>query len=56
MPNGFDKEKLETIVIDYYDRIRGKNVRESTIPYEHTIQLYGDTSVTSKPRTVLYAY
>ena len=29
---------------------------ESTIPYEHTIQLYDDTPVTSKPRTVPYAY
>ena len=40
LPDGFDKEKLKTIKIDYDDRIRDKNVSESTIPYEHTIQLY----------------
>ena len=37
--NGFDKEKLKTILIDYYERIRDKNVNGSTIPYEHAIQL-----------------
>ena len=56
MPNGFDKEKLKTILIDYYDRIRNKNVSKSTIPYERTIKLYDDTPVTSKPRTLPYAY
>ena len=56
LPNGFAKEKLKTILIDYYDRIRDKKVSECTIPYEHTIQLYDDTPVTSKPRTVPYAY
>ena len=29
---------------------------EGIIPYEHTIQLYDDTPVTSKPRTATYAY
>ena len=29
---------------------------ENTIPYEHIIQLYDDTQVTSKPRTVSYVY
>ena len=29
---------------------------ENIIPYEHIIQLYDDTPVTSKPRTVPYAY
>ena len=56
LPNSFDKEKLKTILIDYYDKIRDKNVSESTIPYEHAIQLYDDTPVKSKPRTVPYAY
>ena len=56
MPNEFAKEKLKAILIDYYDRIRDKNVSESTIPYEHTTQRYGATPVTSKPRTVPYAY
>ena len=41
-PNGFAKDKLKTILIDYYDK--------------HTIQLYDDTPGTSKPRTVPYAY
>ena len=45
----FAKQKLKTILIDCYDRIRDKNASESTIPYEHTIQLYDDTPVTSKP-------
>ena len=56
MPNGFDKEKLKTVLINYYDRIKNKNVSEGIIPYEHTIQLYDDTPVTSKPRTATYAY
>ena len=40
----------------YYDRIRDKNLSESTIPYEHSIQLYDDRPVTSKPRAIPYAY
>ena len=56
MSDGFAKQKLKTILIDCYDRIRDKNVSESTIPYEHTIQLYDDTLLTSKPRTDPYAY
>ena len=56
LPNWFDKEKLKTILIDYYDKIRDKNVSESTIPYKHAIELYDDTAVTSKPRIVPYAY
>ena len=56
LPDGFAKQKLKTILVDCYDRIRDKNVSESTIPYEHTIQLYDDTPVTSKPRNVPYAY
>ena len=44
MPGGFAKEKLKTILIDYYDRIRDKNA----------IRLYDDIPVTSKPRTVPY--
>ena len=38
MPNGFAKEKLKTILIDYFDKIRDKNVSESTVWHEHTIQ------------------
>ena len=56
LPNGFDKEKLKTILIDYYDRIRNKNVGKSAIPCKRTIKLYNDTPVTSKPRTLPYAY
>ena len=57
MQNVFDKGKLKTLLIDYYDRIRDKNTSESTIPYDHTIQLYDNTLVTSKPRIVVpYAY
>ena len=57
LPNGFDKEKLKTILIVYYDRIRNKNVvGKSTTPCERTIKLYDDTPVTSKPRTLPYAY
>ena len=56
LSDGFAKQKLKTILIDCYDRIRDKNVSESTIPYEHTIRLYDDTPVTRKPWTVPYAY
>ena len=56
LPNGFDKEKLKTILIDCYDRIRNKNVGKSTTACERTIKLYDDTPVTSKPRTIPYAY
>ena len=56
LPNGFNKEKLKTILIDCYDRIRNKNVDKSTIPYERTIKLYDHTPVTGKPRTLPYAY
>ena len=56
LSDGFAKQKLKTILVDCYDKIRDKNVSESTIPYEHTIQLYDDTPVTSKPWTVPYAY
>ena len=45
LPKRFDKEKLKTILIDCNDRITDKNVSESTIPYEHIIQLYDDTPV-----------
>ena len=56
LPNGFGKEKFKNILIDYYDRIRDKNVSGSIIPYEHTLQLYDNTPVTSKPWTVPYIY
>ena len=38
MQNGFAKEKLKTILIDYFDKIRDKNVSESTVRHERTIQ------------------
>ena len=56
LPDRFDKEKLTTILIDRYDKIRDKNERERNIEYEHTIKLCDDTPVTSKPRPVAYAF
>ena len=48
LPDGFDKEKLKNILIDYYGRIRDKNVSESTNCMT--------TPVTSKLQRVLHAY
>ena len=56
LPIGFDKGKLKTILFDYFDRIRDKNMIQSTIPYKHTIKLCDNRQVSSKSRTVLYGY
>ena len=49
-------ENFKATLIDYYDRIRDKNLNDGTIPYKNTIKLCDNTPVTIKPRKVPYAY
>ena len=54
--NSTEKEQLNHIVNGYLKKVNIAPVNKSNIPYEHSINLKDDTPISSRPRTLPYAY